>query len=660
MNNLELVTLTQDDTSPIGKERIFISYAYQDQELAVSKAKYILSLYDCAVCYIDHSRYRNIDPLEAQEAISNVDVFIPIVTKYYLDNDCFELKHLFSYAKKKHMNIMPLVQSNDLAESFNNRCGNIQFIEDCDTNNSLKQTEESIKEYFQFLKPSKDDSLLIEKVRKSFVNKIFLSYRKKDKQLLKQIIDVINSDTSNLYDVGLWYDENLSVGKKYDPEIDKKIKEANIFVLLVTNNIFDKDNYVLANELPLAREFHKTIIPVYIDDYDKDLYNQYFNDLPNPIPLKDLTDEITKYLKPVKRDAYTSNLIGLGYLYGWGVFKNPNKAKTIFSKYPFDRDNNESLYKYYLKYEPDELEAINSCISIVCVYDLANSKDKLEKSLFDYLNSFLDIIKSKLDKSLLIKIEDVKHISNFLDIIFAHSKKHEIDNSFIFETKQLCYRCIDLFSLEYEDYPFLYESINEELKYLYENDRFNYTFKDLNSDIETNLNQDLEMGYAVLSRNSLSIQFARQIGEYHKPDAMDNYLYSIYHQINENTHTLELTVSCMYIAKNMLSSIKQVNKIDENDIETFIRNVNILDTDKNLTYQEDVYYYYIKILLESKYSYINIDHQVDWVNYIYHKYKLKNRIILKGSMQLALKYFLYHKEYTKALRAELNLIKMDR
>ena len=136
MEEFGLVCKTNNNVSPIGKRRIFISYACQDKELMLSKVKYLLSISDTAIYYFDHEKYKDIDPKQAQELINNMDIYVPIVTKNYLKDTCFELKHLFPLMKKNKRHLMPLIQEKDLYHDFNNKCGNIQFLEEIINNNN--------------------------------------------------------------------------------------------------------------------------------------------------------------------------------------------------------------------------------------------------------------------------------------------------------------------------------------------------------------------------------------------------------------------------------------------------------------------------------------------------------------------------------------------
>ena len=191
--------------------------------------------------------------------------------------------------------MMPLILEEGLSKEFNNICGHIQYLEDFEDNIG-SNLEEKIIKFHKGIVPDKE----FEKwIRSHFVNKVFISYRRKDKDLIHQVLDPIRND-DDLYDVSIWYDEFLTLGGKYDPEIDKHIKESNIFILLVTNSLFEKGNYIIENEYPLAKRMNKVIIPIYVDSYDESLYKQYFFELDKPIHVSNLTKGFLNTLIPCK------------------------------------------------------------------------------------------------------------------------------------------------------------------------------------------------------------------------------------------------------------------------------------------------------------------------------------------------------------------------
>lgn len=99
--------------------------------------------------------------------------------------------------------------------------------------------------------------------------KIFISYKHSDEKklgLCKKLADYILEK----FDVAIWYDRQLTAGEEYDNEIKKAILASDVFVLLLTTNILES-NYVLEEELTLARKSQIAILPLIAGLWEKDI-----------------------------------------------------------------------------------------------------------------------------------------------------------------------------------------------------------------------------------------------------------------------------------------------------------------------------------------------------------------------------------------------------
>ena len=663
MNNLNLEVKTKNNTSPINKTRIFISHAWQDKELMLSKIKYLLSLYDCAIYYIDHDLYKDIDPIEAQSLIDNMDVYIPIITSHYLDDSCFEFKHLFPLMKKRRNNLMPLIQEKELYEVFNEKCGHIQFLEDNDNNNYHISLEDKIRKYFDNL--GQNDKL-IKMVKKEFVNKIFISYRKIDKPLIKPVLDKINSSMHTLYDVGIWYDENLTIGQKYDPEINNQIKSANIFLLLVSNNIFEKGNYVLTEELPLAMELHKAIIPIKIADYDKDKYKETFPDLEEPIEIDNIIEEIAKYLKPVTRGPKHDNLIGIGYLYGYSVLKDSIKAKDIFLRNHKDVANAESLVIYYENYEPDEIERLVRYSSTVCYYDIEHHPDELHYSIIKHI-----FLLSKLVESGKSKQFDKDNLRDLVLYCVRYANRHEIEPDVAAIIAKAAVIANNALGLK-ESNVGLFKKIQEttstplrlmesylgEIKEYLDNNDIENAKTTIDRFLDYLSKYKLDDAYNFISNGDFSffseIYFAaRQIDHYESP-LWDKYLSLMYERIDDENIQFPFILSILNECNKILPIVRGDRKAWP---EGIIHRIGVLNekiekitTEKEETFRSRVYICQFVILVSANFIMQDIDKQVDYLKNTYGtiKYEDTNEMILLA-LEWAVQYYNLNYEYIKAL-----------
>lgn len=170
-----------------------------------------------------------------------------------------------------------------------------------------------------------------QQIRASFRGYIFLSYRKKDRIYVQDVMRAIHADEA-FWDYAIWYDENLKAGEDFNEDIRKHLEKSKLFTLLVTPNLFDKPNYVMDEEIPLARDLKKPILAVLPDETLKaKLETESSEQLNETIialkdveqlkkRLKDIVDQITEDTANYEADSEWQlehkYLIGLAYLKG--------------------------------------------------------------------------------------------------------------------------------------------------------------------------------------------------------------------------------------------------------------------------------------------------------------------------------------------------------
>ena len=138
--------------------------------------------------------------------------------------------------------------------------------------------------------------------------------------------------------------------------------------------------------------------------------------------LDNIIEEIAKYLKPVTRGPKHDNLIGIGYLYGYSVLKDPIKAKDIFLRNHKDVANAKSLVIYYENYEPDEIEKLVRYSGTVCYYDIEHHPDELHYSIIKHI-----FLLSKLVESGKSKQFDKDNLQDLVLYCIKYANRHEIE-----------------------------------------------------------------------------------------------------------------------------------------------------------------------------------------------------------------------------------------
>ena len=99
---------------------------------------------------------------------------------------------------------------------------------------------------------------------------IFISYKHSDSNIVYPLI-------SKLHDEGfdIWYDDGLPLGKNYDIQIVKHIKNTSLFITFITETsmacAYNEEDYLI-KEFSIARHFEKPILPIYLEDIELDGY----------------------------------------------------------------------------------------------------------------------------------------------------------------------------------------------------------------------------------------------------------------------------------------------------------------------------------------------------------------------------------------------------
>jgi internalin A len=96
--------------------------------------------------------------------------------------------------------------------------------------------------------------------------KIFIAYSKAD-NLYREELSIHLKPYENQGDIIVYFDGNLDLGEKWDPELKNQIAQSDIMVCLVSPNMLATD-YVIEEEIPLAHSLKKIIVPIVLIDCD--------------------------------------------------------------------------------------------------------------------------------------------------------------------------------------------------------------------------------------------------------------------------------------------------------------------------------------------------------------------------------------------------------
>lgn len=205
----------------------------------------------------------------------NIDLVIVGVTEKYItwSNSGFVSETMAALIN--HTPILPIMLESGIANLFNTRVGKFHYIE----NISDELSEETLFQISEHISKLLNDSSPVPDMDKP---KIFISYRKRDIKDLQRLVNLLESH-SDRNKVSLWYDTNLTPGDNFKNTITEQLKMSDLFLLLVTPNILEPNNYCLRVEYPLALKEKKRILPIVMQKTDLNKLYELFPNLPKCI-----------------------------------------------------------------------------------------------------------------------------------------------------------------------------------------------------------------------------------------------------------------------------------------------------------------------------------------------------------------------------------------
>lgn len=414
MNNL--IIKTRGNSLAKNKPKIYISYHQNDLKKLDEIILELHSYMDVAVCYLDYTKEFIND--DYQLMLNQMNLFILVVSKDYLLTDNFALNEL-KLIKECNTPILPLMQECGLDQIFNQKCGDLQYLNKYEITNSDITYEEKITSYLNKVLYQDD---LSNDIKEMFSAYIFLSYRKKDRKVAQDLIRRIHQNDF-MRDIAIWYDEFLTPGEDFNESISEALEKSDLFVLTVTPNIVNEENYIMTTEYPLAKSLHKTIIPCEVSKTNQELIDKYYSELPKVINTTSDEDSFNKIfnneIKKInnKNKEFTPRKkyhLGLAYLYGIDVLKNNDYAKELIISSGEDNyiDAIKKLVDMYLNGEgvkKSYQDAIFWQERLVSVYQNKFNELLNEGNTLNYLDSLSGLISYYYD------INDYDHAKLFLN-----------------------------------------------------------------------------------------------------------------------------------------------------------------------------------------------------------------------------------------------------
>lgn len=325
---------TRGDSSPQGKPRVYFCCHPQDHSAFFDRiSDEILEKQNCAVWYLTDPHAQRSELLLGD--LKQMQLFVMPVTYRLLSTPNPALDTEFRFAMENHIPVLPLMQERGLETLFNEKCGDLQFLDKHTQDATAIRYEEKLEKYL--------DSVLVgdklaEKIRAAFDAYVFLSYRKKDRRYAQELMRLIHKNDF-CRDIAIWYDEFLTPGENFNDSIKAALEKSGLFVLAVTPNLVNETNYIMTTEYPMARTAKKPILPAELVPTDKASLDACYEGLPPCTDAHDdtalsqaLQDALRKIAIKESRGSLEHDFfIGLAYLGGVDVEVDHERAVKLIT-----------------------------------------------------------------------------------------------------------------------------------------------------------------------------------------------------------------------------------------------------------------------------------------------------------------------------------------
>ncbi len=324
---------TRGNSTPQGKPRVYFCCHRNDFDKYFDEiSDEILAKQNCAIWYVDELVEHN---EELFFDLKQMQLFVMPITTNLLCSSNEALDIEFKFAVENHIPVLPLMQENGLIELFNEKCGELEFLDKYNTDMTAISYDEKLEKY---LSSVLIDDKLAEKIRAAFDAYVFLSYRKKDRKYAQELMHLIHKNDF-CRDIAIWYDEFLTPGENFNDSIKAALQKSELFVLAVTPNLVSESNYIMTTEYPMARKNGKIILPAELVPTDRKKLSEQYEGIPAPTDVHNEAELSEALLESIKKIAVKENdvspehnfFIGLAYLNGIDVEVDYERAVSLIT-----------------------------------------------------------------------------------------------------------------------------------------------------------------------------------------------------------------------------------------------------------------------------------------------------------------------------------------
>ena len=357
----EFFVKTKNQADVGKKPRVYFTCHPADFEACFDKiCEDLFSTHDCAVYYIADMT-APIAEEEREVDLGRNNLFVVPVTLKLLTTPNRAMDEDVPYAVREHIPVLPIMMEPGLDAIYSrpDKFGELQYLNPNSSDITEVSYAEKLRKYLDAVLISGE---MAERIRAAFDAYIFLSYRKKDRKYANQLMRIIHANPE-CRSIAVWFDEFLTPGESFRDTIAAVLEDSKLFTLLVTPQLLEKtvdengeerDNFVVAEELPLARKKGTEIFAVEMEETDRDGLAAL--DIADPFRTDDgafrarLLDTVSKIGISTNDTPEHNFLIGLAYLDGIDVEVDRARGIDLITR-AAEAGLPEAMFKCHAIYE---------------------------------------------------------------------------------------------------------------------------------------------------------------------------------------------------------------------------------------------------------------------------------------------------------------------
>ena len=264
---------------------------------------------------------------DVEADLHGFDLVVFLLNAKLFEEKTERIRALFGACVAERINVIPVLSEKHLNTVYENVFGAKQYLLMYDDDPTALPFHDKLS---SFLNESFAEKSAYEKVKTNFSAHIFLSYRKKDRELARKLMFAIHENPL-FRNVAIWFDEYLTPGENWSDEISSAISGGDLVILMVTPNMVNEDNYVIRCEYPACREKNKPCMAIEMAQVSFERLCETFEGLNKLYSIKQpesFFDDMRSCLKLEKRDLseLEKYYLGLAYLFGILTEKNIDYA----------------------------------------------------------------------------------------------------------------------------------------------------------------------------------------------------------------------------------------------------------------------------------------------------------------------------------------------